>query len=120
MGKKSTNKTPALYPDALMVAALFERCDATKRKKMCAVHHSMYCVCPPTARQPCKKCLPCQAALRIGAKLPHRLRDPLRDYLDARDRQNAAIMADRNQAEEDATLDVDMYEKQLRTLIKGE
>lgn len=46
------------------------------------------------------------------------LRTALHDYLGAVDRRHSAIMADRNQAEEDATLEVEMYEKQLRALME--
>ncbi len=41
----------------------------------------------------------------------------LGDYLDARERQKEAILADRNQLEEDATLDVEMYEKRLHAFL---
>jgi len=47
-----------------------------------------------------------------------KLEETLWDYIDALDRQLEAIDADRSQAEEDATLDVEMHEKRLRELLK--
>lgn len=103
------SRTPQWDADQ-MITALFELCTDAQRTKMCAVHLSMYCACPPTTRQPCKKCLRCQAAMQLAV---------LKDYMDARDRKEAAVKANKNQAEEDAALDVEMYEKRLRALMKG-